>query len=180
MILSKWPIVRTGHYYMSYQMPIAEATLSVNGKLVSFFSTHFQWPKSASAERQTEAKQLISFASGFPEPRIIAGDLNSQVGTPEVDILLQNYFGGWDEAVSKGIASSYSDNLPDMYTRTRKSRIDHILYSKAASATVTGAQIPDQRAPNTASLVVIKIGTTDDKGVRPSDHNFMEVTFAVN
>jgi len=181
MVLSKWPIVSTAQYFMSYQMPIAEATLSVNGKLVSFFATHFQWPASASAERQVEANQLVAFASKFPEPRIIGGDLNAQVYTPEVEIILQQYYGAWDEAVSKGIATSYPDNPPGTLTRTRRSRIDHIFYSKSASgASVTGAEVPDQRAPNTAALVVVKIGTTDDEGVRPSDHNFMEATLTVN
>jgi PKD repeat protein len=181
MILSKWPIVSTAQYFMSYQMPIAEATIKVNGKLISFFSTHFQWPSTASSQRQTQARQLVSFASKFPEPRIIAGDLNAQVGTPEVDLILQNYFGGWDTALGKGVATAYLDNPANTYTRTRRSRIDHILYSKAASAvSVAGAQIPDQRTPNTALLVLVKIGTTDDKGVRPSDHNFMEVTFDIN
>ena len=181
MILSKWPIVSTAQYFMSYQMPIAEATLKVNGKLVYFFSTHFQWPSTASAERQVEARQLVSFASQFPEPRIIAGDLNAQVGTPEVDYILQSYYGGWDTAVSKGLATAYSSNPAGTLTRTRRSRIDHVFYSQAASTvSVTGAQVPDQRAPNTASQVVVKIGTTDDLGVRPSDHNYMEVDFDIN
>ena len=181
MIVSKWPIVSTAQYFMSYQMPIAEATLKVNGKLVSFFSTHFQWPSTASAQRQVEAKQLVAFAAKFPEPRIIAGDLNAQVGTPEVDTILQGYFGGWDVAVSKGIATAYASNTASASTRTRRSRIDHIFYSKGATTvSVSGAQIPDQRAPNTASQVTVKIGTTDDLGVRPSDHNFMQVTFNVH
>lgn len=181
MILSKWPIVSSAQYFMSYQMPIAEATLDVNGKHVSFFATHFQWPKDASAERQVEANELVAFASKFSEPRIIGGDLNAQVGTPEVDTILQDYFGGWDTAVDKGLATSYPDNPPSLSTRTRRSRIDHIFSSKnATGVSVTGAEIPDQRAPKTAALVVIKIGTTDDLGVRPSDHNFTEVTFDVN
>lgn len=181
MILSKWPIVSTDQYYMSYQMPIAEATLNVNGKLVSFFATHFQWPKWDSAERQVEAHQLVAFASKFPEPRIIGGDLNAQVGTAELDIILQQYFGDWDAAVGKSVATSYPDNPPSLNTRTRKSRIDHILSSTSATGvSVAGAEIPDQRTPNTAASVVVKIGTTDDDGVRPSDHNFMEVTFALN
>jgi PKD repeat protein len=181
MILSKWPIVSSAPYFMSYGYSIAEATLKVNGKLISFFATHFQYPKDASAERQVEANQLVAFASKFAEPRIIAGDLNAQVGTPEVDIILQDYFGGWDSAVNKGVATAYPDNPPNLDTRTRRSRIDHVMFSKAATGvSATGAEIPDQRAPNTASLVVIKIGTTDDDGVRPSDHNFMEVTFNIN
>ena len=91
MILSKWPIVSTAEYFMSYQMPIAEATLDVNGKHVSFFATHFQWPKGADHERQVEANQLVAFAARFPEPRIIAGDLNAQVYTSAVNTILQQY-----------------------------------------------------------------------------------------
>ena len=181
MILSKWPIVSTEQYFMSYQMPIAEATLDVNGKYISFFATHFQWPEGAGAERQVEATQLVAFASKFPEPRIIAGDLNAQVYTAEVGTILQQYYGEWDRAVGKGVATAYPDNPPSTNTRTRRSRIDHIFSSKSASGvSVTGAEVPDQRAPNTASKVVVKIGTTDDNGVRPSDHNFIEVTFELN
>jgi hypothetical protein len=56
-----------------------------------------------------------------------------------------------------------------------------VFYSKGASGvSVTGAELPDQRAPGTAALVTVKIGTTDDQGVRPSDHNFMEVTLDIN
>lgn len=181
MILSKWPIVSTAQYFMSYQMPIAEATLKVNGRLISFFATHFQWPEDASAERQVEARELVAFASHFAEPRIIGGDLNSQVGTPEVDTILQDYFGGWDESVNKGLATAYPDNPATVDTRTRRSRIDHLFSSKNTTAlSVAGAELPDQRAPNTANRVVVKIGTTDDEGVRPSDHNFIEVTFDIN
>jgi endonuclease/exonuclease/phosphatase family metal-dependent hydrolase len=166
---------------MSYQMPVAEATINVNGKLISFFSTHFQWPAGASGERQTEANQLVSFASKFAEPRIIAGDLNAQVYTPEVGIILQQYYGAWDEAMSKGVATSYPDNPVSSMTRSRKSRIDHIFYAKGATGiSVAGAEIPDQRTPGTAGLVTVKIGTTDDKGLRPSDHNFVEATLNLN
>ena len=181
MVLSKWPIVSSAPLYMSYQMPVAEATINVNGKLISFFSTHFQWPESASGERQVEANQLVAFASKFAEPRIIAGDLNAQVYTPEVGIILQQYDGAWDQAVSKGVATSYPDNPASSTTRSRRSRIDHIFFAKAATGiSVAGAEIPDQRAPGTAGSVTVKIGTTDDKGVRPSDHNFVEATLNLN
>jgi hypothetical protein len=107
--------------------------------------------------------------------------LNAQVYTAEVGTILQQYYGEWDRAVGKGVATAYPDNPPSTNTRTRKSRIDHIFSSKSASGvSVTGAEVPDQRAPNTASKVVVKIGTTDDNGVRPSDHNFIEVTFELN
>ena len=124
---------------------------------------------------------FVAFALKFLGPRIIAVDLNAQVYTAELGIILQQYYGGWDSAVAKGLATGYPANPPSTDTRTRRSRIDHVLFSKSASGvSVTGAEVPDQRAPNTASQVVVKIGTTDDAGVRPSDHNFMEVTFALN
>jgi len=181
MVLSKWPIVSTAPLFMSYQMPVAEATINVNGRQVSFFSTHFQWPEDASGERQVEARELVAFASKFAEPRVIAGDLNSQVYTPEVGIILQQYYGAWDESISKGLATSYPDNPPSTWTRSRRSRVDHIFYSKSANGvSMAGAEIPDQRAPGTAGLVAVKIGTSDDKGVRPSDHNFVEATLNIN
>ncbi len=181
MVLSKWPIASSAQYFMSYQMPIVEATVKVNGKPISFFATHFQWPAGDSAQRQVQAQQLVTFASKFAEPRIIAGDLNAQVGTPEVDIILQHYLGGWDKAVSDGTAAAYPDNPVSADTRTRRSRIDHVLYSKGATGvSVTGGGVPDQRAAGTAAKVTVKIGTADDKGVRPSDHNFTWVSFNVN
>ena len=159
-------------------MPIAQATLSVGGKRVNFFSTHFQWPASSSSERQAEASQVLSFTSKFAEPRIIAGDFNAQDGTPEINIVEQKFLSGWNTALSHNTAVAYSDNPPDPYTRTRKSRIDHVFYSKGATnLSVTAAKVPDTR--NLAIAPVIKIGTSDDKGVRPSDHNFMTVDFTV-
>ena len=181
MVLSKWPIVSSAPLYMSYQMPVAEATINVNGKLISFFSTHFQWPEGAGAQRQVEANQLVAFAAKFAEPRVIAGDLNAQVYTAEVETILDQYYGAWDEAVSKGLATAYPDNPVGTLTRTRRSRIDHIFYSKSASGVeVVGAEVPDQRAPGTAAQVTVKIGTSDDKGVRPSDHNFIESTLSID
>jgi len=178
MILSKWPIVSTSQYFMSYQMPIAQATLDVGGKYVNFFSTHFQWPSTASSDRQVEANELVSFASQFSEPRIIAGDFNAQDGTPEINIVELKYLNGWDTAVSHNTAVAYADNPPSIYTRTRRSRIDHVFYSKGATnLSVTAGKVPDTR--NLAIAPVVLIGTSDDKGVRPSDHNFMTVDFTV-
>jgi endonuclease/exonuclease/phosphatase family metal-dependent hydrolase len=178
MILTKWPIVSTSQYFMSYQMPIAQATLNVGGKYVRFFSTHFQWPSNASSQRQAEANQLVSFASKFPEPRIIAGDFIAQDGTAEINIIAQKYLSGWDTAVSHNTAVAYSDNPPSIYTRTRRSRIDHVFYSKGATTlSVSGGKVPDTR--NLAVKPVVLIGTLDDKGVRPSDHNFITVDFTV-
>ncbi len=178
MILSKWKIVSTAQYFMSYQMPIAEASINVNGKVISFFSTHFQWPKTASSERVTEANQLVSFANKFPEPRIIAGDFNAQEGTPEISIIEQQYLDAWDIAVNAKTSVAYVDNPPDLYTRTRRSRIDHVFYARSASTvSVSGGQVPDQRNLNVKPVILVN--TLDDKGVRPSDHNYMSISFSL-
>ena len=98
-----------------------------------------------------------------------------------MNIILQQYSGGWDKAVSEGTATAYADNPVSLSTRTRRSRIDHVLYSKGATGvSVTGGGPPDQRAAGTAAHVTVKIGTLDDKGVRPSDHNFTWVAFHLN
>ena len=178
MVLSKWPILSKSQYFMSYQRSIAQATLSVGGKHVNFFSTHFSAPSNAGSERQIQASQLVSFASKFPEPRVIAGDFNAQEGTPEINIVELKYLSGWDAAVSHNTAVAYADNPPNLYTRTRRSRIDHVFYSKpATNLSVTAGNVPDTR--NLAIAPVVLIGTSDDKGVRPSDHNFMTVDFTV-
>jgi len=178
MVLSKWPILSKSQYFMSYQRSIAQATLSVGGKSVNVFATHFSAPSNASSERQVQANELVSFASQFSEPRIIAGDFNAQDGTAEINIVELKYLSGWDAAVSHNTAVAYADNPPNLYTRTRRSRIDHVFYSKpATNLSVTAGNVPDTR--NLAIAPVVLIGTSDDKGVRPSDHNFMTVDFTV-
>src|SRR5207245_2906567 len=122
-------IKSTSHYFMRYQMPIAQATISVGGKLINFFSTHFQWPSSYSYQRQVEARQLVSFASKFAQPRIIAGDFNAQNYTTEIKIILNSYNDGWMKAVNAHTATAYADNPASTYTRTRRSRIDFVLYA---------------------------------------------------
>jgi endonuclease/exonuclease/phosphatase family metal-dependent hydrolase len=178
MVLSKWPILSKSQYFMRYHRSIAQATLSVGGKSVNVFATHFSAPSNAGSERQVQANELISFASQFSEPRIIAGDFNAQDGTAEINIVELKYLSGWDTAVSHNTAVAYADNPPNLYTRTRRSRIDHVFYSKlATNLSVTAGNVPDTR--NMAIAPVVLIGTNDDKGVRPSDHNFMTVDFTV-
>jgi len=57
-------------------------------------------------------------------------------------------------------------------TRTRRGRIDYLWLSKNANVNIKSTQIPDVRDLNNTNVVIF-LGTTDDKGVRPSDHNPM-------
>jgi len=57
--------------------------------------------------------------------------------------------------------------------------IDFVLYAKSASSlSVSAGQMRDTR--NLSIKPVILLGTLDDKGVRPSDHNFSTVSFYVH
>jgi len=67
---------------------------------------------------------------------------------------------------------AYPDNPVQWMTRTRRGRIDYLWLSKNANASIKSTQIPDVRDLNNTNVVIL-LGTLDDKGVRPSDHNPM-------
>ncbi|MEW6127531.1 MAG: endonuclease/exonuclease/phosphatase family protein, partial [Acidobacteriota bacterium] len=175
-ILTKWQIVSTSYRYLSYQRSVAQATLNINGKVVNFFTTHLD--PDSSGYRSTQINEMKNFMSGFAEPRIVAGDFNAGPDWPEIASMTANYFDSWNEAYNAGSALAYPDNPVVWMTRTRRGRIDYIFYSRGASnLTLTGTHIPDLR--DLSRTPVQYIGTLDDKGVRPSDHNMMVATFQV-
>ena len=177
LILSKYSFVAVGSKYLSYTRSIAQATVNVGGKNINFFATHLD--HTSSAYRQTEAAELISWTSGFASPRIVAGDMNAGNDTPEILSLLSAYRDGWVDALNQNTASAYPDNPVWMNTRTRRWRIDFILYAADVTAMTTkDANIPDTRDLSNTN-VVMTLGTTDDKGVRPSDHNLVVVDYDV-
>lgn len=178
LILSKFPFSSVGSRYLSYTRSIAQATVNVGGRNINFFATHLD--HTSSALRATQAAELISWTSGFASPRIVAGDLNAANDTPEILALLATYRDSWVDALNQGTASAYPDNPVWMNTRTRRWRIDFILYAADATAMTTKASnIPDTRDLSNTN-VVNALGTPDDKGVRPSDHNLVVADFDVS
>jgi len=90
-----------------------------------------------------------------------------------------SYYDGWMRAMNAGAAVAYPDNPVNWQTRTRRGRIDYVYQSTASpSLVLQGTQIPDMRNLSQTNVVVI-LGTLDDKGVRPSDHNAMIATFLI-
>jgi mRNA deadenylase 3'-5' endonuclease subunit Ccr4 len=82
-------------------------------------------------------------------------------------------------AMNAGTAVAYPDNPVYLHTRTRRGRIDYVYYSLSSPYLVLqGTQVPDTRNLSQTNVVVY-LGTADDKGVRPSDHNPMIATFTV-
>ncbi|HET8781995.1 MAG TPA: hypothetical protein VFM63_06235, partial [Pyrinomonadaceae bacterium] len=65
-----------------------------------------------------------------------------------------------------------------MHTRTRRGRIDYVFYSTGSNLALQGMQVPDTRNLSQTNVSVI-LGTLDDKGVRPSDHNPVIATFSI-
>jgi endonuclease/exonuclease/phosphatase family metal-dependent hydrolase len=177
LILSKYSFVAVGSRYLSYTRSIAQATVNVGGKNINFFATHLD--HTSSSFRQTEASELLAWTSGFAPPRIVAGDMNAGNDTPEVLSMLAAYRDGWVDALNQNTASAYPDNPVWMNTRTRRWRIDFILYTADVTAmSAKSANIPDTRDLNNTN-VTVTLGTLDDKGVRPSDHNLVVTDFDV-
>ena len=177
LILSKYPFVSKSGRYLSYQRSVAQATVSVGGKNINFFATHLD--HTSSSLRLTQAQEIVSWLGGFPTPRILVGDMNEGNDAPGVRRLLSAYRDSWVDALNAGAARAYPDNPVWMNTRTRRWRIDFDLYAASASALVArGSNIPDTRDLSNTN-VAIRLGTTDDKGVRPSDHNLVVTDFEV-
>jgi hypothetical protein len=89
------------------------------------------------------------------------------------------YRDSWVDAFNKGTAAAYPDNPVWMNTRTRRWRIDFILYASDLTVMTTrSANIPDTRDLGNTN-VVVWLGNPDDNGVRPSDHNLVVTDFDV-
>ncbi len=169
MILSKYPLSSTSYRFLTYQRSVAQATVTVGGRTINIFATHLD--PDSSTRRAAQVNELKSFASGYGESRIICGDFNAGPDTPEMVLMQSGYYDSWMQAMNIAAATAYPDNPIGMHTRTRRGRIDAIWYSSATSALVLrSGQIPDTRDLSNTN-VVITLGTLDDRGVRPSDHN---------
>ncbi|MEJ7709159.1 MAG: endonuclease/exonuclease/phosphatase family protein [Pyrinomonadaceae bacterium] len=177
LILSKHPFESTGGKYLSYQRSVAQATISVNNRMINIFATHLA--VESASWRWTEANELVSFAVGFSGDHIIVGDFNAGYTTPEMKFLTASFRDTWEEAVNGKTAVAYSDNRVCMDTRTRRSRIDYVLYSRnSPNLMLKSAQVPDTRDLSNKN-VKLTLGTLDDNGVRPSDHNQTIATFEI-
>ena len=168
LILSKFSFSSTSARYMSYERSVAQATVNIGGRNVNFFATHLD--HTSSSLRYQQVTELQNFTSGFSETRIVAGDFNAGPDLSEAIHMAEQYYDSWVNAMNIGTASAYADNPVYMHTRTRRGRIDYIWLSKNSSSVIKSAQIPDVRDLNNKN-VVISLGTADDWGVRPSDHN---------
>jgi endonuclease/exonuclease/phosphatase family metal-dependent hydrolase len=162
VILSKYPFSSSYRYEFSTGDPrtVGGVTISVNGRIINFMSNHLDWQ--SGSRRATQSKELVSYANGFAENRILVGDFNDQPTSTPLLTLLAKYYDGWTEAKKAGTAYSAPDN-PNGYTRN--SRIDDVLYSRGeTNLTLKSIQVIDTR---------------DGNGNMPSDHRPLLATFTV-
>jgi len=161
-VFSKFPFIST--YRTAYAAGKLKAgggaTIAFNGRNINFMTTHFD-PYTAS-DRLSQAKELVSYANGFAQDRIICGDFNDQSTNGPITTMTAAYHDAWAEAKKSGIAVTAPDNPGG---NTRNSRIDYIFYSRQQQhLTLKRLQVVDTR---------------DANGVMPSDHRPVLAEFLV-
>lgn len=121
-ILSKYPIVSwENHLLESFgqeQRGLLEAQIDVDGDIVHFYSTHLGLSTEQRISQANEIKDILQTRTG---PKIVTGDFNAQVGTPELDVLL-----GDGTLID---SFRYMPNALTFPSSGATSRIDFILYS---------------------------------------------------
>ena len=148
-------------YGPSYNGYAAQGSFLVNGRTINLWASHLH-VDSATA-RLAETKAMQACALEWNEARILAGDYNMQYGSTEYKQSVLGYADAWLAAKALGTAVNYSGNCDGC---TRNSRIDYVFTSGGASfLKLKGAQIYDTR---------------DSRGVMPSDHKPLVVTYTVD
>jgi len=148
-------------------MSAVEAT--IGGYCV--FGTHLAWKGTVGAHARTiQVNDLVPWLATFSCNKVLMGDFNAGDLDPELQPLYQQHSEVWSQAVSTGVATSYPDNPPTMEARTRDARHIDLIFTTPGTS-VLAADMPDQRV--LTKLPVQLVGSSDDLGVRPSDHNLI-------
>jgi len=161
-ILSKIPFSASYRhvYSIGRDKTVGGITVTVNGRIVNVMSTHLD--PYDEGNRITQVNELVPYATGFAEDRIILGDFNALPYSSEMVTMAKSYYDGWAEAVKLGVQQSAPDN-PNGYTRN--GRIDYVYYSHGEQhLTLKSVQVVDTR---------------DANGVMPSDHRPLVAIFSV-
>lgn len=161
LILARVPFTSTDRHELVYNgdRSIAEASLTWNGRPITFILTHLD--QDSQSLRLKQATEVTTWAVSEPETKILTGDMNAWPDQTSIAQLNKSFYDSWAVAASKGTATAFSGNSGE----TKSGRIDYIFYSKGSSnLTVKASQVYDTR---------------DSKGVMPSDHRPVLTTFEV-
>jgi len=139
LLLSRIRLDSCDTHLLTATRSVARATLTVDGAIVTVFSTHLD--DASAATRTTQVAEIITWAATAPADRLLMGDFNAGPGAAELAQLRTGWDDAWAAAVSVGSAVSYPGNTAG---NTRNSRIDYIWRSKgAARLTLQSAQVYD-------------------------------------
>src|SRR5688500_13441917 len=167
LILSRYPFESTGHVNITASSGLkgagaaSQAAIMVNSRTVNFIVTHLDPYDQGMRLRQ--AQDVIRWAAGHAEHRIISGDMTAWPDQSSIAEFNKTYTDTWTAAVNRGTATGVSGISP--FGATKKGRIDYIFLSKGASGmTVLESRVYDTR---------------DGSGIMPSDHRPVVTTFEV-
>jgi endonuclease/exonuclease/phosphatase family metal-dependent hydrolase len=167
LILSTYPFDSTSYTTTTQSSGLngagaaSQAAIIVNGRRINLIIGHLD--PSSSTMRLTQAREVIYWASTFPENRIITGDMNAWPDQSSIAEYNKTYYDSWTVATSKGTAYQFAGLSPD--GATKNGRIDYIFFSK--------------NAPNLVVLSSQVYDTRDAYGYKPSDHRPVLTTFDV-
>jgi endonuclease/exonuclease/phosphatase family metal-dependent hydrolase len=159
-IISRFPLDSSGICRLSSTRNALDGVMTVNGRVISLWSTHLA--VESSSYRQAEVKALLACMAGFGSDRIVAGDFNGLPGAPEINLMTANHIDGWPYAKSIGAAVNYPGNCEGC---TRGGRIDYIF-------------IPKETTHIFLKRLEI-LDTRNSSGVMASDHKPMVATIEI-
>ena len=155
VLLSRYPLVSSSSYQLSYTRGAAQIRILVNGRYVNLFSTHLD---TNASYRMVEAQQVVAWMRNFSEPRIIMGDFNFWPNTSEYYVVATPYQDAWLAAGAVRTAFNGTGNT------IGTSRLDYVFHSKVAALTL--------RSVNVISTYL--------NGLWASDHHPVVAVFTVN
>lgn len=156
VVLSKFPIIGMTTHLLPAGRAAVDAQVDVNGRTINFISTHMD--NVSESNRLSETADLLPWALGFADARIICGDWNAGPETASIANMDKTYNESWTAA--KALGTAVGNGITH-----GTHQIDYIFYSKTAT---------------TLSLVSSQIyKTADANGVTPSDHEPIRAVFEV-
>ena len=155
-MLSKIPFIATATYQLSDGRAAVDVTVDVNGRTINVTSVHLD--NQYASYRKEEISELLPWAAGIAENRLVLGDFNAWPAAAEITTMKTAYVDTWlaAQALSTAIGNGITHG---------SHRIDYIFQSKTAvNLTLISEQIYQ---------------TADANGVTPSDHQPVLAVFEV-
>ena len=129
LILSRFPIEQTWAQEISADRVVSAARIMVNGRGITVVATHLD-PYDRDL-RLVQAREVLNWAAGLPENRILSGDMNAWPDQSAILEINKTYLDTWTAAVDRGTASGIAGITP--FGATKNGRIDYIFISKGSS-----------------------------------------------